>query len=70
MSILTLFFRAQVLDVVGKVWMEGQSKASERVFPIQAKQSLLGKDKVRSLCCYEQKKLCCWLQQPSQPEMD
>lgn len=44
--------------------MAGQSKASERVFTIQAKQSLLGKDKISLLCYYEQKKLCCWLQQP------
>lgn len=47
--------------------MEGQSKVSERVFTI--KQNLLGKDKIRLLCCYEHK-LCFCLQQPSQPEME
>lgn len=50
--------------------MEGQSRVSERVFTIKTKQSLLGKDKIRLICYYEQKKPCYCLQQPSQPEME
>lgn len=36
-----------------------QGPLIQRVFAIQAKQSPLGKDKIRLLSYYEEKKVCC-----------